>query len=664
VILLKRPLGSSAGTELVTDRPLGAYDVNLVAQYEYVPTTGQIDGYSAGARVEGWVTDTLRFGVSGQSETTGIADNKILGADILLRKSDATYLSFDFARSEGPGFGTAFSLNGGLDLDPGTANPSSAGSNGAAGLPADAYRLEGKADLAELTNGTVSGEIAGYFDHKEVGFVSADYDIDTTQTAWGVSGKIDINARTRLALGFADFEDDAGAQQTDGKIALAYALTDKWTAEIGAAHTDRADPTANADQIGTRTDIGARLTWTRDEDLKAWVFAQATASHSGGLPQNNRIGVGTSVRLTDRLRAAAEISGGSLGAAGMAGLNYDNQSGSQYHIGYRLDPLRSFDSNSFTGTDGGTWVVGATTKVSDAVTYRAENTYDLMGDNRSLTQAYGVKYTPSDVWTYDAALEFGDTDQPNGGTLSRKGISAGLAFSDADRLKAGLRAEYRRETSTDAAANRTTWLVSGYTRYQTSDDWRLLANIDALVSDSDQASFRDGRYIEANIGYAYRPVAHDRVNALFRYTYLYDLPGEDQVNIDGNVDGPRQKSHLLSFDINYDLNPLWTIGGKYGYRMGEVADRSTNIFTKNTAGLAILRLDYHVVHNWDLMLEGRAITYHETGVSETGALVGAWRHVGNNLKIGVGYQFGDVSDDLRLIEGRKEGIFLNIVGKF
>ncbi len=657
VVILKRPLGSSAGNEVVTDRPLGQYDVNLVAQYEYVPTTGAVDGYSAGARFETWVNDAVRFGVSGQKETTGIADNAILGADLLLRKSDDTYLSFDYARSEGPGFGTDLSLNGGLDIDAGM-------TAGITGLPANGYRVEGKADLAELTGGAVAGAVAAYFDRKEAGFVSADYDIETTQTDWGLSGEVALGARTDLTFGYQDFKNVDGKHRTDAKLGLAFAINEQWSAEVGVTQTDRADPSADADQIGSRTDAGARLTWTRDEDLKAWVFGQTTVSRSGGLPDNDRLGFGAELRLSERLSAEAEVSGGSLGTAGFAGLAYDNQAGSQYHLGYKLDPTRSQDADVFSGTDGGTWVIGATSKINDSVTYRAENTYDMFGDNRTITQAYGVRYTPSDVWSYDGALEFGESDSTFGVTTQRRAISLGLAYSDGDRLKAGLRGEARRETSTDGEADRSTWLVSGYARAQTSEDWRLLANIDALISKSDQASTRDGRYVEANIGYAYRPVAHDRVNALLRYTYLYDMPGEDQVNIDGELNGPRQRSHILSFDVNYDISKQVTLGAKYGYRLGEVADRDSDTFSKDTADLAILRLDYHVVHNWDILLEGRMSNQREAKVTDYGVLAGVYRHFGNNMKLGVGYQWGDISDDLRSIEGKKEGVFLNLVGKF
>lgn len=229
---------------------------------------------------------------------------------------------------------------------------------------------------------------------------------------------------------------------------------------------------------------------------------------------------------------------------------------------------------------------------------------------------------------------------------------------------AGLKLEYRVEDSNDPTLGRETWLVSGYARYKVSEDWRFLFDLDALVSESDQSSVRDGKYVEANVGYAFRPAYHDRLNILFRYTYLYDLPGQDQVNIDGDVNGFRQKSHILSFDMTYDLNERWTLGGKFGYRSGEVADRASTTFTKSAADLLIGRLDYHLVHNWDLLLEGRIMNLHESDVTEKGALAAVYRHFGNNLKVGVGYQWGDVSDDLRSIEGRKEGMFLNLVGKF
>ena len=36
------------------------------------------------------------------------------------------------------------------------------------------------------------------------------------------------------------------------------------------------------------------------------------------------------------------------------------------------------------------------------------------------------------------------------------------------------------------------------------------------------------------MGYAYRPVRHDRLNALLKYTYFYNVPAPEQsVGLDG-----------------------------------------------------------------------------------------------------------------------------------
>lgn len=658
VVLLRRPLNFAGGGGLVSERPSGDYDIDLVAQYEYVPTVGNVDGMSAGARVEGWVNDNLRLGATAQRETSGIAENDLFGIDMLLRHSEKTYFSAEFARSEGPGFGFDTSLNGGLDFDGAT-------SGGAAGQKADSIRLEARADLAEVTNGRTEGFVSAYYDKKDKGFVSADYDIDERQEAYGLEGQVALGPHSDLTFGYDNLKRGADERREDGRVGLEHRINENWTIEAEVAHTDRFKPAAAADRNGSRTDAALRLTYTRDEDLSAWLFAQSTLSRSGGLPNNNRVGFGAKARLSEKFSLEGEISDGSLGRAGHALLTYEPNASSTFHLGYSLDPMRRFDDSAFSGEDGGVWVVGANSRISDNLTLRAENTLDLEGDRPSLTSSYGVTYTPSDMWTFDGGIIYGESDDPTTGTLSRRGLSMGVAYSEGDRVQAGLKGEFRRETSsTDPSKDRKTWGVSGYTRVQINDDWRFLGNLEALVSESDQSSVRNGKYIEANIGFAYRPVNNDRVNALIKYTYLEDLPGPDQVNFEGNLNGPRQKSHILSADVNYDLSQEFTVGGKIGYRKSEVSDRGSDAFTKSTATLGVLRLDYHVVHNWDITAEARVMKFHETGVTEKGAVLGVWRHFGNNLKAGVGYQWGDVSSDLREIEGHKEGVFFNLVATF
>jgi len=77
-----------------------------------------------------------------------------------------------------------------------------------------------------------------------------------------------------------------------------------------------------------------------------------------------------------------------------------------------------------------------------------------------------------------------------------------------------------------------------------------------------------------------------------------------------------------------------------------------------------VRLDYHVVKKWDLLLEGRVLSSSLADDQEFGALAGIYRHVGDNAKIGAGYNFSRFSDDLRDFDADSDGFFINLVGKF
>lgn len=418
---------------------------------------------------------------------------------------------------------------------------------------------------------------------------------------------------------------------------------------------------------GHATTAGLRATWTHNDDLTLWGFGQATLQRDATRRENNRIGMGARAQLTDRLDAMGEVSAGNLGWAGRAELGWQRGGDTRYTIAYELDPLRRFDTTDFAGSDRGRVVLGASSRVNDNWNYTAETTYSAFGTRPTLTSGYGVTYTPDALWRFDGGLQFGRTILQDDTELARHGLSFGMRYNDEGIITAGLRAELQRESSDNPARDldRDTWLVSGFYEEQTSPDWRFVAGADAVFSASDQSSFRDGRYLEARLGYAWRPESNDRVNGLLSYTYLYDMPGADQVNIDGDDEGPRQRSHILNAAINMQLNPQWTLGAKYGYRWRELLDRASAVPTATSeAHLGVLRADYHVVHNWDLMAEIRAMHHPRVSITEYGAVTGVYRLFGNNLRLGAGYAWGVVDDDLRHVEAPRTGLFLNLTTQF
>jgi len=197
---------------------------------------------------------------------------------------------------------------------------------------------------------------------------------------------------------------------------------------------------------------------------------------------------------------------------------------------------------------------------------------------------------------------------------------------------------------------------------QLTPDWRMLGKLDHSVSDSSLGGFYGGGYTEAVVGYAYRPVQHDRLSALAKYTYFYNIPSTDQVTMQNTAVEFLQKSHIAALDLTYDLTTNWSIGGKYAYRLGQASlDRVQLNFFQNAAQLAVLRLDRRFRKNWESMAEVRMLDLPDIRQRRRGGLAAIYRSFGKHMKAGVGYNFTDFSDDLTDLKYNHKGVFANLL---
>lgn len=658
VIVLRQPLSAYAGRGgVVRGRAIGDGDASLAVSYEYTPAAGDVDGYSYGGRAQAWLGEHIRVGVTGMNEETGVADQEMYGADIVLRHSEGTYLSAEIAETRGPGFGSATSIDGGLSIE----NVQTAGTRGRTGR---AIRVEGQVDISDFDN-RWAGKLGGYIEDKTAGFSSLDYDIDVDERIWGLYAEVDLTDNVSVSLSHDDFEDAAGKTDRESEASVKTTFAERWTAEVGIARVERESATADDDETGERIDIGAQIGYAFSEDLEVYAFGQTTVSRSGDIRRNDRYGVGAEVQLTEKIALEAEVSDGTTGVGALAAITYDPTADDQYYLGYKLDPDRSFNASDFDSDDLGGIVVGAKRKYSDQLSAYTENTYDMFGRKRSLSASYGVTYTPNNVWTFSGGYEAGHVNDWDSPDFERHVGSLSIGYNDEDRVSARLRAEIRVDDSDDNAKDRETLAFLGGVSVKVSDDWRVLGKVDALISNSDEADVLDGDYVEASLGFAYRPVDNERLQALVRYAYLYDLPGVDQVNNEGSDNGPAQRSHIFSADFNYDLTKWLTVGAKYGMRIGEVSHtRLADDFSKSSAHLGIVRADIHVVNNWDVLLEGRVLHLPELDQTKYGGLFAVYRHFGQNVKAGVGYNFGSFSDNVADLTYDDQGVFFNLVGKW
>jgi hypothetical protein len=663
VVLLRTPLSSSAaGSGPVQNEGVSDGDHFLIVSYEFTPSSGDVDGYAYGGRVQQWVGDNVRVGVTGQSEKTGAADQKLYGADIQFRKSERTYIELEAARSQGPGFGDSISTDGGLT----TSEPTSAGLPGA---KANAYRAKVRASLGEFTNDTVKGDFEAYYDRKQKGFSSLGYNAPEAEESWGAHLDFNVTDSTIFGLDYDERRVKNGKHDEQLAAIVTQDLNENLTASLGVTRTKR-DLSSRGD--GIRNDVGTKLAYSWSEHDTAYVFGQATVSRKGDIEKNHRVGVGGKKQLTEKLDASVEASYGSTGPGGSATLDYHPTAADHYYIGYKLNPDRAWGDTSISslqGDDLGSIVAGARHKYSERLSAFGEENLDLFGRRRSLTQAYGVQYTPMPHWVFGGGFETGeiwdDTVNSAGvknSDFDRTAISLSANYKPDADVNAHIKGEVRFDDSEDNSRDLTSYLIAGSVGYKTSEDWRLIISADAVFTDASEST-RDGDYVETSMGYAYRPVDNDRFNMLFKYTFLYDNPGEGQVDVNGVEGGLSQRSHILSADAIYDVTPILSIGGKYGVRLGETRSDGAG-WEDSDIHLGVLRADVHVVKNWDLLLEGRAMFNPQSETVDFGAVAAVYRQMSDNFRVGVGYNFGRFSDDLRDLVADDHGVFINATGSF
>ncbi len=667
LVLLKSPLSSStSATEVVRDDALGGARQFLVVTYEFTPAAGDVDGYAFGGRGQQWIGNNVRVGVTAQREKTGPANQTMYGADILVRKSAGTYVEAEVAQSKGPGFGNTTSTDGGYTISGTT-------TSGDLSKTANAYRVRGRVSFADLTNGRVEGDAGAYYERKQGGFSSLDEQVTSSKRTWGADASVQVTDHAEAKIKFDSLSSGDGKRENEGNAEVAIAIGEHVTVTPGVKLSDRRNGGIDTRDEGRRADVGGQVKYEWDEGRSAYVFGQATADRTGSRKRNDRIGVGAETPITDKIGVFGEISTGSLGLGGKAGIDYHPTADDKYYLGYKLDPDRSnaFDESSpLVGNDLGAIVMGANHRYSERLSVYGEDTYDVFGRKKTLTQTYGVEYTPTAAWNLTSGVEFGKVQDDTVNTTTgvrnsdfdRIAVSAGAVYHGEGGFDGKLKGEFRRERSDDNTRNRDTYLVGAGVGKQAGDNWRFLANIDAVLSDATEDTL-NGKYVEGSVGWAYRPVETDALNALFKYTFLYDLPGPDQVTVNGTTLGPAQRSHILSADASYDINKIVTLGVKYGMRYGHTKPRDGSAgWEAASAHLGVVRADLHIVNKWDALVEGRVL-WNGDGANY-GALAALYRQMGENFKVGVGYNFGRFSDDLRDLTFDDHGVFINAVGQF
>ena len=248
------------------------------------------------------------------------------------------------------------------------------------------------------------------------------------------------------------------------------------------------------------------------------------------------------------------MSDGDLGPGGRLGTNYLFSERTTLYLNYALENERT--DNGLRGGRRGNLISGMKRRLSDSSSMFVEERYQETDRMSGLTHATGMTLAPNERWNFGANTDIGTlTDELTGAKIDREagGIRMGYGFQ-AVQLSSAVEYRLDKTEQPDAATSeRTTWLFRNSFKFQLNPDWRVVGKYNHAKSESSLGQFYDGGYTEAVLGYGYRPVAHDRLNALAKYTYFYNVPTTEQVTPTNSMAQFVQKSHVAALDLTYDL---------------------------------------------------------------------------------------------------------------
>jgi hypothetical protein len=660
-VILNRPLQTNANNNLLSiirDQPLEGDRVILVADYEYVPSSeGVADRLTGGVRAKHWINDYVALGGTYLSEENGDVEFENKAVDLTLRAGQNTHLTIEYGKTkanQNVAFNT--SIDGGLNFDDGNSTE--------AGAAGDAISINGIVDLAEITGDKLRGNLGAWYRDHDAQFNSVQYNNTSGEDRknYGVEGSVDVTENLEINWRYSKDETDSEELEKTG-VQAEYRLNDRLTLATELQHRERSRESDfdSADREQANADIlGVKASWQVNRDLRSFLSAQHTLNASEVFEDDNndQLGLGLDYRVNEKLSINGEVFSGDKGEGARMGTDYRLNQHANAYVNYTLENHLARNRNL---------TLGQRSQLTDKLSVYQEHRFDTsasgQGSNSDQQRAnsYGLSYEFSEGWNLGFEMLNG-TAERDGDSYDRNAYSVSSRWKRGD-IELVNRMEYRDDTSASGDLNQ--WVTANRFTLRVNNDWSVLSKLDFSVTEETDEQSNDeytaGKFAEFDLGVAYRPVLNNRLNLLGMYSYQYDLDPLQQFGSQA-LD---ERSHVMSLEGIYELSQRWELGGKLAWKRAEIrATRDSGDFFQTNTSLGIVRARYHFVKNWDTLIEFRTLAVDETEDRRSGYLVSLERHLGDNVKLGLGYNFTSFNDDLTALDYEAEGWFVNVLGKF
>lgn len=653
-VILSKPLlqtSQSGAPSLILEGPLDGNLAILVADYEYLPNDFDADQVVYGMRGKRWLGDHLAIGATYVNEGRVDEDYTLAGLDLTLQAAKDTYMKLEWGTSEATQTSRFFSTNGGLNFN----NLSPLGTDNREG---DAYNLDLHINAGDF-GGNDEWTTNAWYKEVDDQFSVARRDDGANAEEYGVETQLPLNDRWTLASRASVYELDGQFRLTEYGVQVEGKLSSKGilTSELKQRQEERSGVSDLEALL-----LALQYEHALSEKLSLYATGQTTLSKSGGYQDNQQIAIGSHFSLTERTSGQVELRDGDRGNGALASLEHrltDRLAvyGTASHsTDSTNDPFaRSDNGASMLDNVGTNFAVGQRWRMSERSQLFTERQFSRNDEFSGVGNVFGLDYGTKSGWNLGMTLQDGDLTLDTG-IVERKSYTLSSGYQGrAARFSTKL--EFRDDRGAEDIEQ---WLSSSRFDYKLSETYRLAAKLNYSESDDATGRAEDAKLIEGSIGLARRPVTGNRLNWLTKYTYLHDLQSFGQQFAETD-----QRSHVASAEATYRMSHAWSAGAKAARRVGEVRlTRNQGPWFESTANFGAVRLRWHRIRRWDAMAEYRWLQVEEADSERGGFLVALNRHVADNFKIGVGYNFTNFSDDLTNLDYDHQGWFLNVLGKY
>ncbi len=659
-ILLNSPLPIIANSNtIISSALLNGDAIFLVADYEYnsecFGCNNGVENLTGGARGFWWVFDQLGMGATFVREKRDDQDYNLYGVDAKIKLFKGTYTNIEFASSQQTQIPGAFSVDGGLNFSPiKTAADRDRG---------NAYKIGQVVDFKEITGGNFPLNLEAYYVFREEGFSSLDKDTEHDTFEYGVNLQYDIAKDGTLRLRHATFDEKHALLERTSTAQLEWRWTERLKSIIEVRHKKLKEGEEYVRSVHPEDDHvlvseedvigGVKVAYDLTKGTQLYAAQQVTLYRNDETPRDNKTTLGISSQILRWLKADLEGFGGDLGYGGRVGLTTT--------INERLNTYTSY-MLSTDRTEGRTHRVtfGSTYRMNDKTDIYSENQFKDSRVESANSEIVGIKYRPTQRWNFDVKYENSHVTEDivdsyvEHNIIKRDTASFGVTY-DHGPLKASSRFELRLDRG-DEDENQ--YVTTSSLKYTLNKEWTFLGNCNFSLTRNKTDSVDDARFFEISSGFAYRPIKWDRLNMLFKYTFLEDLPPLSQI---GSTDVD-ERSHVVALEGIYDLSRYFSLGAKAAYKSGQMRlGRTSGEWVYSDTMLFVGRLNYHFIKNWDASLEYRYLEVVQAKDYKHGPVVCLYRHIGDHVMIGVGYNFTDFNDDLTNLSYEAGGWFVNFI---